>query len=80
MESIYAQLALYGSKNECARTDNVFPPISEVCTGTVSLSGLPVPAPGKTTVCGIANSIGSITLEFQLLYLLSYMFILGMII
>ena len=26
MESIYAQLALYGSKNECARTDTVFFP------------------------------------------------------
>ena len=23
MESIYTKLALYGSKNECARTDNV---------------------------------------------------------
>ena len=37
MESIYTELALYGSKNECARTDNVFSPISEVCDGTVSL-------------------------------------------
>ena len=26
MESIYTQLALYGSKNECARTENVFSP------------------------------------------------------
>ena len=38
MESIYTELALYGSKNECARTDNVFSPISEVCDDTVSLS------------------------------------------
>ena len=37
MESIYTELALYGSKNECAKTDNVFFPISEVCDGTVSL-------------------------------------------
>ena len=37
MESIYTELALYGSKNECARTDTVFLPISEVCDGTVSL-------------------------------------------
>ena len=37
MESIYTELALYGSKNECARTDNVFSPQSEVCNGTVSL-------------------------------------------
>ena len=37
MESIYTQLALYGSNNECARTENVFFPISEVCDGTVSL-------------------------------------------
>ena len=37
MESIYTELALYGSKKVCARTDNVFPPISEVYDGTVSL-------------------------------------------
>ena len=37
MESIYTELALYGSKNEFARTDTVFLPISEVCDGTVSL-------------------------------------------
>ena len=36
MESIYTKLALYGSKNECARTDTVFYHISEVCDGTVS--------------------------------------------
>ena len=38
MEGIYTKLALYGSKNLCARTDNVFFPISEVCDGTVSLT------------------------------------------
>ena len=38
MEGIYAESALYGSKNECARTDTVFLPISEVCNGTVSLN------------------------------------------
>ena len=38
MESIYTELALYGSINECARTDNVFFPISEICDGTISLS------------------------------------------
>ena len=37
MESIYAKLALYGSKTECAMTDTVFLPISEVCNGKVSL-------------------------------------------
>ena len=37
MESIYTDLALYGSKNECARTDTVFLPISEVCNGKASL-------------------------------------------
>ena len=37
MESIFTELAVYGSKNECARTDNVFSPIAEVCDGTVSL-------------------------------------------
>ena len=39
MESTYTKLALYGSKNMCARTDNVFfSHISEVCNGTVSLT------------------------------------------
>ena len=37
MESIYTELALYASKNVCARTDNVFFVISEVCDCTVSL-------------------------------------------
>ena len=37
MESIYTELALYGSRNECARTDTVLLPISEVFDGTVSL-------------------------------------------
>ena len=37
MESIYTELALYDSKNECSRTDTVFLPISEICDGTVSL-------------------------------------------
>ena len=38
MESIYTELALYGTKNEFARTDIVFIPISEVCDGMVSLT------------------------------------------
>ena len=38
MESIYSELALYGSKNECVKTYNVFSLISEVCDGTVSLT------------------------------------------
>ena len=38
MESIYTGLALYGSKDESARTDNVFLPIFEVCNGMVSIS------------------------------------------
>ena len=37
MESLYTGLVLYGSQNECARTDTVFLPLSEVCDGTVSL-------------------------------------------
>ena len=36
MESIYTELALDESKNECARTDTVFLLISEVRDGTVS--------------------------------------------
>ena len=38
MESIYPELALCDSKKECARTDIVFFPISEVSDGTVSQS------------------------------------------
>ena len=37
MESTYTELALNDSKNESARTDTVFLPISEVCNETVSL-------------------------------------------
>ena len=37
MESAYTELALYGTQNECAKTDNIFFPISEFCDGTVSL-------------------------------------------
>ena len=37
MESIYPKLALCGSKTECAKTDAVFFPISQVSEGTVSL-------------------------------------------
>ena len=37
IENIYTELALYGSKDESARTDNVSIPISEVCNGMVSL-------------------------------------------
>ena len=37
MASIFSELALYGSKKECARTDTVFIPISEVRNDTVSL-------------------------------------------
>ena len=40
MENIYPELALYGTKNECARIDTVFFPISEVSKGTVSLTSL----------------------------------------
>ena len=38
VESIYTELALYWSKDESARTNNVFLPISEVCNGMVSLA------------------------------------------
>ena len=37
MESIYTELALYGNKNECARTGKVVFFIPEFCDGTVSL-------------------------------------------
>ena len=32
IKSIYPELALYSSKNECARTDTVIFPKSQVCT------------------------------------------------
>ena len=38
MKSKYPELALYGGKIKCARTDNAFFPTPEVCDGTVSLS------------------------------------------
>ena len=38
MESIYPELALCGSKNECGRTETVFFPISQVCTRGVTLT------------------------------------------
>ena len=52
MESIYTKLALYGSKNECARTDTVFLPLSEVCNGTVSLENVCI-----VTLVGIYDEI-----------------------
>ena len=38
MENIYSELGLDGSKKECARTDTVILPISDVYDGTVALS------------------------------------------
>ena len=37
MESTYNELAVYGSQNECAKTDNIFISISEFYNGVVSL-------------------------------------------
>ena len=37
IKSIYPELALSGSKNECASTDIVFLPIYQVCTSGVTL-------------------------------------------
>ena len=53
MEIIYTQLALYGSKNECARTNTVFLTISEDCNGTVSLC------------VGLSSWVESIEREFE---------------
>ena len=49
MKSIYTNLALYGSNNECARTDNILSPISEVCNGKVSL--VPQKVKTMTGIC-----------------------------
>ena len=51
VESIATELALYGSKNECARTDHVFSPISEVSNGTVSLTNVCIEQPQLHWVC-----------------------------
>ena len=37
IKSLNPELALYGSKNLCARTDNVFLQLSQVSEGAVSL-------------------------------------------
>ena len=37
MESLNTELALYGSKTECAGTDKVFIPLSEVSTRALTL-------------------------------------------
>ena len=37
IESIYPEFALFGSKNECARTDTVFPPYLSSALGGVTL-------------------------------------------
>ena len=42
MESIYTDLALYDSKNECFRNDAVFLRISQVCDGAVSFEESPI--------------------------------------
>ena len=39
MQSSNAKLALCGGTNECIRTNALLPPLSEVSTGAVSLSG-----------------------------------------
>ena len=45
IKNIYPELALYGRKNECARTDTVFFAISQVCPWGVTLVfGLNFPA------------------------------------
>ena len=40
MESIYPKFALHGSKKECVGTDTIFSPISQVCTGGVTIIDL----------------------------------------
>ena len=37
MKTLNPELALYCSKNKCARTDTVFFPIYEICTRVVTL-------------------------------------------
>ena len=55
MKSIYPELALCGSKNECPRTETVFFPISEVSEGTVSLDKRQIPEDRRQM---IENKIG----------------------
>ena len=58
MESTYTDLALYGGKNLCARTDNGFSPISEVFDGMVSLSEM-----SQTPVGRSKPVLGRVTLH-----------------
>ena len=46
---MYTELAFFGSKNECARTDAVFLSVSEVCDGTVSLKWQTAPVLSAST-------------------------------
>ena len=40
MDGLNPEFALYGFKNECARTDTIFFPLSEVSTRAVTLSSI----------------------------------------
>ena len=61
MDSIYTD-TLYGSNNECARTNAVFLPISDVCNGTVSLLTLPASELGFFLLRGFPNYFHQVTL------------------
>ena len=56
MESIYTELALYGSTNECARTNTIFLTISEVCDSMVSLSEMHLLTRNLISHCSVSNS------------------------
>ena len=73
MESIYTELALYWSKNECARIDTVLYPISEVCDCTVSLNE----SINDGGVCRTAPATPGLVkrLEVFMLYILHHTFV-----
>ena len=61
MESVYTDLALCGSKNECARTDTVFSPISQVCTRGLTLNRPGVAGAVLQTALLIRETVLSLT-------------------
>ena len=60
IKSIYPELALYSSKNGCARTDNVFYPISQVCIRGLTLKGC-----GPSVFYWVNGTTGKTALFFQ---------------
>ena len=68
MKSILTELVFYGSKNLCARTDNVLFPISEICNSRVSLSKKWI----RQVVGGISDNVDRVFLCEKFRHLLMF--------